>query len=185
MALFLGTGLVTSLVLAPPRAGPALQARRAFAPAMLDIPRLELPSAVGDQLREFDLKDPNQLTQAEYNTYSAAAIGGTLALMLPGALIFDVTGLVGDFAFGATLGGGLAAFLALRSDGLGEAANKFGAALRDASGASVPRLELPEAVVAEVTKMIPAGRFGKPEEVAGLVKCGGGHSALCGSAQRS
>ena len=30
-------------------------------------------------------------------------------------------GLVGDFAFGATLGGGLAAFLALRSDGLGEA----------------------------------------------------------------
>lgn len=45
--------------------------------------------------------------------------------------------------------------------------------------------ELPEAVVAEVTKMIPAGRFGKPEEVAGLVKCGGGHSALCGSAQRS
>ena len=147
MALFLGTGLVTSLVLAPPRAGPALQARRAFAPAMLDIPRLELPSAVGDQLREFDLKDPNQLTQAEYSTYSAAAIGGTLALMLPGALIFDVTGLVGDFAFGATLGGGLAAFLALRSDGLGEAANKFGAALRDASGASVPRLELPEAVV--------------------------------------
>ena len=45
------------------------------------------------------------------------------------------------------VGGGLAAFLALRSDGLGEAANKFGAALRDASGASVPRLELPEGVV--------------------------------------
>ena len=145
--MFLGTGLVSSLVLAPPRAGPALQARRASAPAMLDIPRLELPSAVGAQLKEFDLKDPNQLTQAEYNTYSAAAIGGTLALMLPGALIFDITGLVGDFAFGATFGGGLAAFLALRSDGLGEAANKFGAALRDASGASVPRLELPEGVV--------------------------------------
>ena len=145
--MFLSTGLVSSLVLAPPRAGPALQARRASAPAMLDIPRLELPSAVGAQLKEFDLKDPNQLTQAEYNTYSAAAIGGTLALMLPGALIFDITGLVGDFAFGATFGGGLAAFLALRSDGLGEAANKFGAALRDASGVSVPRLELPEGVV--------------------------------------
>jgi len=29
-------------------------------------------------------------------------------------------GLIGDFAFGATLGGGLAAFLALRTDGLGE-----------------------------------------------------------------
>ena len=28
-----------------------------------------------------------------------------------------------------------------------KAANKFGAALRDASGASVPRLELPEGVV--------------------------------------
>ena len=30
------------------------------------------------------------------------------------------SGLIGDFAFGATLGGGLAAFLALRTDGLGE-----------------------------------------------------------------
>tara|TARA_B100000795_G_C22530911_1_gene335072 strand:- start:205 stop:615 length:411 start_codon:yes stop_codon:yes gene_type:complete len=118
--MFLSTGLVTSLVLAPQRVAPALQSRRASAPLMLDIPRLELPSAVGAQLKEFDLKDPNQLTQAEYNTYSAAAIGGTLALMLPGALIFDISGLVGDFAFGATFGGGLAAFLALRSDGLGE-----------------------------------------------------------------
>ena len=44
--MFLGTGLVSSLVLAPPRSGPALQARRASAPAMLDIPRIELPSAV-------------------------------------------------------------------------------------------------------------------------------------------
>ena len=30
--------------------------------------------------------------------------------------------------------------------------------------------ELPEEVVAGVMKNIPAGRFGKPEEVAGLVK---------------
>ena len=30
--------------------------------------------------------------------------------------------------------------------------------------------ELPEAIVAGVKGTIPAGRFGKPEEVAGLVK---------------
>ena len=66
MALFIfGTGFAASLVLAPPRASPALHARRAAAPAMLDIPRIELPSAVGAQLKEFDLKDPNTLTQAE------------------------------------------------------------------------------------------------------------------------
>ena len=64
MALIFGTGFTASLLLAPPRASPALHARRAAAPAMLDIPRIELPSAVGDQLKEFDLKDPNTLTQA-------------------------------------------------------------------------------------------------------------------------
>lgn len=30
--------------------------------------------------------------------------------------------------------------------------------------------ELPEGIVQEVKKTIPAGRFGKPDEVAGLVK---------------
>ena len=64
MALIVGTAFTASLLLAPPRASPALHARRAAAPAMLDIPRIELPSAVGDQLKEFDLKDPNTLTQA-------------------------------------------------------------------------------------------------------------------------
>lgn len=65
MALIFGTLLVAhaSLLLAPPRASPALHARRAAAPAMLNIPRIELPSAVGAQLKEFDLKDPNMLTQ--------------------------------------------------------------------------------------------------------------------------
>ena len=176
MMMLVPLSLVSALVLAPPRAAPAVQARRASAPVMLDIPRIELPSAVrhlrrnvdpsslrpprvtllrqtasprailglsgsvsavwpvrsvwpchamrmrfgsslrgvagrrtaqgvrprrpclltnfthacarlqvGAQLKEFDLKDPNQLSDAEYNTYSAAAIGGTLALMLPGA----------------------------------------------------------------------------------------------------
>ena len=46
LALFATAGLVSAFVLAPPRVGPALQARRASAPAMLDIPRIELPSAV-------------------------------------------------------------------------------------------------------------------------------------------
>eukprot|EP00964_Phaeocystis_antarctica_P006346 scaffold3444_cov57-Phaeocystis_antarctica.AAC.7 len=50
--MFLST--VASLVLAPQRAGPALQSRRTSAPAMLDIPRLELPSAVRHACPEED-----------------------------------------------------------------------------------------------------------------------------------
>jgi hypothetical protein len=112
-----------------------------------------LQDAVGAQLKEFDLKDPNQLSTAEYNTYSAAAIGGTLALMLPGALIFDITGLIGDFLFGATIGGGLAAYLALRKDGIGEAANKFGATLGNAAGIDVPRISLPDAATSALNDL--------------------------------
>ena len=83
---------------------------------MVDIPRIELPSAVSDALKDIDLKNPNDLSTADYNTYSAAAIGGTLALFVPGALVFDVTGTIADFLVSATIGGGVGAYLALRKD---------------------------------------------------------------------
>jgi len=101
---------------------------------MLSIPRIQLPPAVADQLAEFDLKNPNELSDSEYNTYSGAAIGGTLALMIPGALLlFDVSGFIADFLFGALVGGGLCAYFALRKDQASEYANKFGATVLSAA----------------------------------------------------
>ena len=99
---------------------------------MLDVPRLTLPSALDSTFSDLSLKNPNKLSQDEYNTYSGAAIAGTLALLLPGALVFDVTGVVGDFLFSALLGGGLAAFLALRTDGISSTVNSVGGKLLDA-----------------------------------------------------
>ena len=78
-----------------------------------DVPRLTLPDALDGTFNDFDLKNPNTMSQAEYNAYSGAAIAGTLALFLPGALaIFDISGFIGDFAFSALMGGGAAALLA-------------------------------------------------------------------------
>ena len=59
-----------------------------------------------------------------------AAIAGTLALFLPGALaIFDVSGFIGDFLFSALIGGGAAAYCSLRKDGIGDTANDIGGKL--------------------------------------------------------
>ena len=46
---------------------------RVQAPAMVSIPRITLPAAVVDTIKEQDLRSPNDLTDAQYNTYSAAA----------------------------------------------------------------------------------------------------------------
>jgi len=114
---------------------------------MLDVPRLTLPSALDSTFSDLSLKNPNKLSQDEYNTYSGAAIAGTLALLLPGALVFDVTGVVGDFLFSALLGGGLAAFLALRTDGISSTVNSVGGKLLDAAGGvDIPRITLPSAM---------------------------------------
>ena len=104
----------------------------ALALRMVDVPRITLPSAVTDVLKEQDLKNPNDMTTADYNSYSAAAVGGTLAFMLllgPLTGIFDISGAVGDFAFSALIGGGALAYAALRKDEAGEYANKFGTVL--------------------------------------------------------
>ena len=73
---------------------------------------------------QLDLKSPNELSDSEYNNYSAAAIGGTLVLLLPiGLLDGALLGFLRDFVISALLGGGLLAFLALRKDQAAELAN--------------------------------------------------------------
>ena len=94
-----------------------------------DLPRISLPSAVTDVLKEQELKNPNDLSNADYNSYSAAAVGGTLIFMVllgPVTGIFDLGGVVGDFVFSALIGGGTLAYAALRKDEASEYANKFG-----------------------------------------------------------
>ena len=91
---------------------------------MVDIPRITLPDAIGGVLQEQDLKNPNDLSDDEYNTYSAATIGGSLILfLLP---LFDILSLPGDLVLSALLGGGLCAYLSLRKDDVGKYANQFG-----------------------------------------------------------
>ena len=112
---------------------------------MLDVPRVELPSAVTDVLKEQELKNPNDLSKADYNSYSAAAVGGTLIsifLLGPVTGIFDLGGVLGDFVFSALIGGGALAYAALRKDEASEYANKFGNLLletADKVGEAVPK----------------------------------------------
>eukprot|EP00308_Calcidiscus_leptoporus_P023650 CAMPEP_0119354176 /NCGR_PEP_ID=MMETSP1334-20130426/3212_1 /TAXON_ID=127549 /ORGANISM="Calcidiscus leptoporus, Strain RCC1130" /LENGTH=163 /DNA_ID=CAMNT_0007367661 /DNA_START=23 /DNA_END=514 /DNA_ORIENTATION=- len=108
--------------------------RRAAPLRMLDVPRIELPSSVVSVLEGAGLKNPNEMSTRQYNEYSGAAIAGTLLFfLLPGALLFDVGDAlltVGkDFAFSALIGGGLAAYLSLRSDAAGKYANELGGKL--------------------------------------------------------
>jgi hypothetical protein len=92
----------------------AVSGRRAREPQMVDLPRIALPSGVADALKDSELRNPNDMTQEEYNSYSGAAILGTLVIFLiPGALIFDISGFFFDFIFSALLGGGAMIFLVL------------------------------------------------------------------------
>ena len=100
------------------------QRRLSIAPVMVDIPRITLPDPVADVLKEQDLKNPNEMDTTAYNEYSAAAIGGTLALFI--IPLFDLFGFFGDFVFSALIGGGALAYLSLRKDAPAEYANKFG-----------------------------------------------------------
>ena len=117
----------TSIGLAPTSIGPTpFYAHRTMSSPLMktNIPRITLPAAVGNVLGEAELKNPNDLDDEAYNTYSAAAIGGTLILfLLP---LFDLLGFIGDFIFSALIGGGALAYAALRKDVVGEYANKAG-----------------------------------------------------------
>lgn len=115
--------LLTAAFVAPP-AVPAALSRRAVAPTMLDVPRITLPAAITDVLKDADLKNPNDLSTGEYNSYSGAAIGATLLFfILP---LFDILGFFGDFIFSALIGGGALAYASLRKDAIGDYGNKFG-----------------------------------------------------------
>jgi len=121
--LIVQMSVTTALVVQPAFAGTQ---RRAPAPAMVDIPRVNLPDAVTSPMKDAGLKSPNEMSITEYNNYSAAAIGGTLLLfILP---LFDITGFIGDFIFSALIGGGLCIFLTLYKD-TAEYGDKFGGAV--------------------------------------------------------
>jgi hypothetical protein len=113
----------------------------------VDIPRITLPGSLNGTFSDLGLNNPNELSQADYNTYSGAAIAGTLALLVPGAFIFDVKPVLYDFLFSALLGGGLGAFLALKKDPSTEFANNVGSSLLGvAGGIDIPRITLPDAI---------------------------------------
>ena len=101
---------------------------------MLDVPRVELPESVVSLLKGAELKNPNELSTRQYNEYSGAAIAGTLVFFfLPGAVLFGVGDalltVAKDFAVSALIGGGIAAYLSLRSDAAGRYANEIGGKL--------------------------------------------------------
>ena len=130
----------------------------------VNIPRLELPGAVADKLDDFDLKNPNNMNDAEYRSYSGAAIAGTLLFfLLPGALVSGLYSNIGpvasaaliDFSVSALIGGGLAIYLSLRSDSIGETVREYGykllSAAKDATGIGTLRYDLPSAVTDVMT----------------------------------
>mmetsp|Transcript_2945 Transcript_2945/g.8071 ORF Transcript_2945/g.8071 Transcript_2945/m.8071 type:complete len:277 (-) Transcript_2945:254-1084(-) len=130
----------------------------------VNIPRLELPGVVADKFVEFDLKNPNSMNDEEYRSYSGAAIAGTLLFfLLPGALVSGIYGNVGpvfgaillDFSLSALIGGGIAIYLSLRSDSIGETVRESGykllAAAKDATGIGTLRYDLPSAVTDVMT----------------------------------
>ena len=94
------------------------------------LSQMHPPRAQSDGIKSVDLKSPNELTEEEYNSYSGAAIGGTLLMLIPVAyydgLLFEFAK---SFAISALLGGGLGAYLSLRKDGVGEKAGEFGSAV--------------------------------------------------------
>ena len=69
-------------------------------------------------------------TTCRYNSYSGAAIGGTLltlvAISYLDGLLIEI---VQTFVVSALIGGGLGAYLSLRKDAIGEQVNKAGGGL--------------------------------------------------------
>lgn len=109
----------------------------------LQIPRITLPDAAAEAIESIDLLNPNDMTPSEYNAYSGAAIGGTLAFfLLPGAIVSGMPDVLGaflgaavkDFLFSALVGGGLAIYLSLRKDDIGGTVRGFGTTLLDKAG---------------------------------------------------
>merc|ERR1712241_939014 len=90
--------------------------------------------------QKLDLLNPNTLDEKDYNGYAGAAVAGTLLFfLLPGAALtgeFDFLGELGgsvvkDFLVAALIGGGLAIYLSLRDDEIGDAVNQVGGSFLD------------------------------------------------------
>ena len=117
---------------------------------MLDIPRISLPDALTGPLADLDLKNPNDLSDAEYNSYSAAAIGGTLIFfLLP---VFNLLGFAGDSIFSALIGGGAGAYASLRKDQIGDYGNKFGGIVLQGADKVAEQVPVVKAKIEELLK---------------------------------
>lgn len=121
----------------------------------VNLPRLDLPDVVTDKLEQYDLLNPNAMDEDEYKGYSGAAITGTLLLFLfPGLFLTGIPETIGDlaggvlpdFAFSAITGGGLAIYLSLRDDEIGETVRDYGNQLLTTVGLPTLRYDLPEQV---------------------------------------
>jgi len=125
----------------------------------VNLPRVELPDAVTEKLEEYDLKNPNEMDEVEYDGYAGAAIGGSLlTFLVPGAIltgIFDdvfsiATAIAINFGVSALLGGGALIYLSLRADELGETIRSNGynlyQAIKEAGLPTVGRLSIPEVI---------------------------------------
>lgn len=140
-------GFNTAGMRIPHRETAAVRQRRGAAAQMVEMPRITLPDAITEKLSELDLKNPNELSSTDYNTYTGAAILGTLLFyVLPGAAITgnDFGELLVTFLLSALTGGGLGAYLSLREDQVGDYANQAGGLL-SALG-DLPRITLPDAI---------------------------------------
>eukprot|EP00620_Florenciella_sp_RCC1587_P020512 CAMPEP_0182567814 /NCGR_PEP_ID=MMETSP1324-20130603/8929_1 /TAXON_ID=236786 /ORGANISM="Florenciella sp., Strain RCC1587" /LENGTH=108 /DNA_ID=CAMNT_0024781867 /DNA_START=36 /DNA_END=362 /DNA_ORIENTATION=+ len=94
----------------------------------LSIPRISLPDSITGPMSDLDLKNPNNLSDDEYNSYSAAAIAGTVLLLVPFAYTDGTLfAFVRDFVVSALIGGGAMAALALYPED--PFANKLGEAV--------------------------------------------------------
>lgn len=135
----------------------------------VNLPRLDLPSAVTDKLTDFDLKNPNAMNEEEYKSYSGAAIAGTLLFfLLPGAAITGILGAIGtvagaavtDFLFSALVGGGALIYLSLRKDAIGDSVREYGAQFltggKELTGLEFDmlRYDIPEAVTEVMTNSL-------------------------------
>ena len=151
MALITLAVATAAFVVPIPHASLALQQQRRALPAqMLDIPRISLPDALTGPLADLDLKNPNDLSDAEYNSYSAAAIGGTLIFfLLP---VFNLLGFAGDFIFSALIGGGAGAYASLRKDQIGDYGNKFGGIVLQSADKVAEQVPVVKAKIEELLK---------------------------------
>merc|ERR1719491_1439697 len=115
----------------------------AFSADTVGLPalRYDLPEQVTNVMEEkLNLINPNTMDEKEYSGYAGAAVAGTLLFFLiPGAIItgeLEAIGELGalfvkDFLFSAIIGGGLAIYLSLRNDEIGDTVNSAGSKLLD------------------------------------------------------